>query len=231
MTSGYSAFLDPTYATAIGMDAGLLPVAPPRGTGAGGRSRVLDVLSARNDFADAAPGESGARAIARSVRTSALPRVREVRRVQSVPDRPSALMALLSGAVEPRDVAVVEEDHDATQDATRDAARPACTITPLRRAAGLIEVDAACARPAFLVFAERAYPGWSARVDGRPASLQRVYGLVLGLAVGTGQQRIALRYREPSFAPGVIASSVVALLLLLLVAGELRRPRRAAGAA
>jgi len=231
MTTGYSAFLDPSYASAIGMEADLQPIVVGGVLGVlNPRSRVLDVLAGRNVFMMArrramARGSNDRFTIighlALHVRPSALPRVREVLRVDPVADQATALWELQTGSTEPRDIALVEEPVD---DVPR-ALRRRCAIGPERRSASRLVVTVDCERPAFLVFAERAVPGWHVRIDGSAAPLHRVDGLVLGVRVGKGKHTIMLRYLPDELVVGALASLVVAILLTLVVVREARRER------
>lgn len=63
-------------------------------------------------------------------------------------------------------------------------------------------------------------PGWSARVDGRPARLLRVNIGFTGLPLTAGAHTVALRYRPPYMLSG---STISVLSLLLYGAGAVRR--------
>lgn len=241
MTTGYSAFLDVGYARAIGQDAATVPVATPRTfVPIDGRNRVLDVLSAshvllRGDDPSTArlarqrtaTGESvyGAAMpladLTLLIRHTALPRVRAVRELAHVPTRDDAIAAVQRGRIDPAAVALVEAP--AGQIAAPEGA---CRIGGTRHGSGQVEAEVQCAGPGFLVFAERHDPGWSAEVDGAPAPVLRVYGLVLGVPVPAGEHRIVLRYAPVGFGSGVLASALVGVLL---IAGAVREGRAARG--
>lgn len=76
-----------------------------------------------------------------------------------------------------------------------------------------IEVQAA--GPGTLVLSEIAYPGWEVRVDGRPADLQTVEGLLRGVALEAGVHQVVFGYRPASLLAGGILSLLAALALLL----------------
>jgi uncharacterized membrane protein YfhO len=67
-----------------------------------------------------------------------------------------------------------------------------------------------------LVVAESWDPGWHARLDGRPAAVERADGLLLGVDVAAGDSRLELSYRPAGLLVGA-ALSLLALALLLLV--------------
>jgi hypothetical protein len=64
-----------------------------------------------------------------------------------------------------------------------------------------------------LVVAEGWDAGWSARLDGAPARLLRLNHAQMGLLLGPGPHRVALRYRPVGLRPGIgLAGCGVALL-------------------
>jgi uncharacterized protein (DUF2249 family) len=65
-----------------------------------------------------------------------------------------------------------------------------------RPGAWRIRVDAP--RPALVVVAEAAFPGWRAKVDGRPADVLTADGALLGVAVPAGAHDITLTYQRPA---------------------------------
>jgi len=75
-----------------------------------------------------------------------------------------------------------------------------------------------------LVLTDLAYPGWTASLDGRPASVWTADGFFRAVAVPAGSHRVLFRYRPVSFYAGA-AVSVLALALILL--WTLQGPERA----
>ena len=87
-------------------------------------------------------------------------------------------------------------------------------------------------RPALLVLAENADPGWQVSVDGQPASWHRVNFNLRGLAVTTGDHQIQFVYRPVSIKIGAVISLITALILLLIIVTDPGRepPRPLRGA-
>ena len=83
-------------------------------------------------------------------------------------------------------------------------------------------LDVGLNRPGLLVINDTWDPGWRAYVDGRPASIERVNGLVRGVWLGTGDHRVAMRYRPPGLPLGIAISLTMAIALLL----SITRPAR-----
>jgi hypothetical protein len=113
------------------------------------------------------------------------------------------------------------------------AGAPAGTARVVHEGDDATAVDATAGRRSLLVLTDVWFPGWTATVDGRPASVQRVDYLLRGVELPPGRHRIELRYRPASFRVGWIVSLVALLVLLalaVLAARHRRRPRDAGGA-
>ena len=68
-------------------------------------------------------------------------------------------------------------------------------------------------------------PGWRAEVDGRPADLVEVFGIVMGVPVGPGRHEVTLTYRPRLFLIGaIISSAALVLTLILALSPPGRRP-------
>lgn len=107
-------------------------------------------------------------------------------------------------------------------------APPGCTAREVDRAPGRWTIDWHCGQPALLVVAESWDPGWRARTaSGRALAVERAERVLLGLRLGPGEGRVALRYRPSGLVAGGLLSAGG---LVVLLAGALRRPRSAGGA-
>jgi len=58
--------------------------------------------------------------------------------------------------------------------------------------------------PGLLVFTDTYYPGWRAYVDGVPAEILRVDGLVRGVFLSEGAHEVIFEYRPESFKYGIV---------------------------
>lgn len=85
-----------------------------------------------------------------------------------------------------------------------------------------IGLDVSVDAPALLVVNDTFLRGWRATVDGVPASIERVNGLVRGVWLSSGDHRVAMRYRAPGLPLGAAVSlaTLVALLLVGYRAGQ-----------
>ncbi len=60
----------------------------------------------------------------------------------------------------------------------------------------ILEVDLACR--GLLIVGETLYPGWQARVDGKPQPMWEAYGVFRSVVVNRGKHRVEMRYRPGS---------------------------------
>ena len=83
-----------------------------------------------------------------------------------------------------------------------------------------------------VVVADFFEPGWKAEVDGRPAEIVEVFGVVMGIVVGPGSHELTLVYRPRLFLVGALISlaSLAALIVLAVLRGpsvsSIARPER-----
>jgi len=134
----------------------------------------------------------------------------------------------LEPSFNPTDLALL---YDAGPKPTSTEFVPA-TITNLIRGQEEMSFQVESTGPAFVVTSEIYYqPGWSATIDGSPATIYRADHLLRAVEVPAGSHRVSFRSTAKGFRMGERVSRVGGLVLLvLLVAGaipELRRPRRA----
>ena len=81
--------------------------------------------------------------------------------------------------------------------------------------ANRIRLQANIKKPCLLVLTEVWYPGWKARVDGKPAPVYRVNYLQRGVWLDQGSHRVELFFQPSAWRRGAIVS----LVSWLLVAG------------
>ena len=86
-------------------------------------------------------------------------------------------------------------------------------------------IEGMCAVPVGkkLLLGIPATSGWSAKVDGEPAEIESLSGLIL-LDTGEGEHEIALSYSTPGLSAG-IAVSVASLLAFALCLAAQRKKR------
>ncbi len=100
------------------------------------------------------------------------------------------------------------------------------TATIVRYEPELIELDVRADAGGLLVISEMLHPYWHAYVDDVEARIWGTNIAVRGVEVPTGRHQLRFEYRSPAFRTGVGVSAVSLVLLLGVLAGSLRTPRR-----
>lgn len=105
------------------------------------------------------------------------------------------------------------------------AAPPASTsVRYTRPGDGRWRVETAGADPALVVVATTYFPGWQARVDGRPVPVVEADGAFVGVPVPAGDHVLTVEYHRPAAATAGRVVTGATLLGLLVLA--VRRARR-----
>ena len=94
----------------------------------------------------------------------------------------------------------------------------------------LVALRATLASPGLLVLADTWYPGWSVRVDGRPAPLLRADHAFRAVALPAGEHRVEFHYQPTWLVPGVALGLLGAggLLAAMLIGRGPKRPAEGA---
>jgi hypothetical protein len=102
-------------------------------------------------------------------------------------------------------------------------------VTVERPAPGLIRMSCEAAAPGVLVVSEAWDPGWSLRVDGRPAPVEIVDHALLGAFLEPGPHALELRYATPGAGAARAAAWAALAALGAAAALALREARRSPG--
>ena len=82
-----------------------------------------------------------------------------------------------------------------------------------------------------LVVSENFFPGWTATVDGKPATAERTNFVFIGVPLPVGAKVVELEFKSPSYERGkMITLAAIAATLLWLAAGVVAERSRAAAA-
>jgi hypothetical protein len=202
--------------------------------------RVLSLLGTRYVLAD--PGTTvegiGLRTVYRGpdativANDGALPRALVARRAHVAADEADEIRTVTEAGFDPhRDVVVRRDELPASFGAAQTGAGSVAVVR--ERNAG-VTLHARLTRPAVVLLDDTWAPGWSVRIDGRPARALQADVVLRGVAVPAGEHEIVWSYRVPGLRAGA-ALSLLALLATLTWAGLLvvrgRRARRAPDAA
>lgn len=95
----------------------------------------------------------------------------------------------------------------------------ALTATTTRPAPGAIDIALSAPAPdgAALIVSENFYPGWTATVDGKSATVSRADYVLMGVPLPTGATKVSLRFTSPPYATGKVVTQAAVLGALLLM--------------
>jgi hypothetical protein len=105
---------------------------------------------------------------------------------------------------------------------------PPVAVAAFRRNGYRLRVDAP--RPGLVYAADSLLPGWSARVNGRPAAILAANYAFRAVAVPAGRSEVELSYRPPGLTLGLTLTLASALALGGMLAWPAVRRRRGGGA-
>ena len=88
------------------------------------------------------------------------------------------------------------------------------------------ELDQPAPEGSALIVSENWYPGWSATVDGRPATVARADYTLIGVPLTAGARRVELSFADPNYARGKIITGIALVLTLGLIGGGVLVERR-----
>ena len=128
---------------------------------------------------------------------------------------------------DPRTTAWVEAEALPALSAHLPGGRPGDreTVTVHYKGPQRVELEARLERPGLVVLADVDYPGWRLSVDGNPAAILRVNGLMRGAVVGEGRHRLHYTYEPWSVRIGlVITAAGLAVATLLWLRGRRQWP-------
>jgi hypothetical protein len=109
--------------------------------------------------------------------------------------------------------------------ATATPARPAsATVDHVEN--GRIRIRASTSSGGFLVLSETFYPGWQARINGRPARVYRTNVALQGVVVPAGDTTVEFEFAPRSLRVGATLSLIGAVACLLLLALDAAGGRR-----
>lgn len=89
-----------------------------------------------------------------------------------------------------------------------------------------IELDAPAPAKSALIVSENFYPGWTALVDGKPATVERADYVVMGVPLEAGSKKIELRFADLAYPKGKVVTFLAIGLAVLLAAGGFAADRR-----
>src|SRR5205814_7843430 len=121
----------------------------------------------------------------------------------AMPDDTQARAALADPSFDPSSTALIAEAALAPQPPGVSASHPA-TITSYSPEQVVLTADG----PGQLVLTDAFYPGWTATIDGAPATIERADIMFRGLSLSRGQHQIEFHYRPRSVWVGLLTSGL-----------------------
>lgn len=154
-----------------------------------------------------------------------LPRVYVVGAAVPASGHMQALSRALSESFDPRAAVVLEPMPAGAADMSGPLGEASARI--VRETSTRVEIECETPGRAVLVLTDMFYPGWAARVDGRPARIYRANGLFRAVTVDSGHHRVVFRYRPGSLHIGAMLSllSLVGLIVAWATQGWAARRR------
>ena len=143
------------------------------------------------------------------------------------------LATLLDPRFDVRRAALFDQSADvAAAPAVRSLPEP-LTITASvgRYAPGNVQINLSAPAPAraSLIVSENYYPGWRARVDGKPARLGRADLTLIGVELPAGGRTVELSFESPSYQRGKTISLIAIAIGILVLGAGVWRDRRHVG--
>ncbi len=80
-----------------------------------------------------------------------------------------------------------------------------------------VELQVQTSRPGLAILTDVYYPGWRAEVNGQPANIYRVNGLLRGVWLPEGEHQVVFSYWPASFQIGFTLAGISSLICLVLV--------------
>ena len=144
-----------------------------------------------------------------------------VHAVWTAQDDEDKLYALLAEPeFDPGRIAVVQGSLPSVSPATGDAE----PVTVVEQTPTHVRLRAKLASPGLLVLSQANFPGWEVMVNGQPAALLEVDGLLPAVLLAAGDADVTFRYRPMAFWVGLGVSATT--LLFGLAVAALARPQR-----
>jgi hypothetical protein len=139
----------------------------------------------RADQVELAGSESGQKIYSNP---EAFPRARLVYDSITAPGETQVIAKVTDPSVDLKRTAIIEKEYLSLGGCSGGSVQ----ITKYNPTVAVLRVQAACR--GMVILADSWFPGWMARVDGKPARLYKVYDLVRGVVVEAGQHEVEFVY-------------------------------------
>jgi len=163
-------------------------------------------------------------------RTDPLPRVWLVPKAEVIHDEAVVLQRLSANDFDPHTSVVLEQTPvEALGDATAGSIGSASIVD---YANNHLSLQVSATQAGWLVLSESYYPGWTAKLDGKPVEVYRADAVLRAVAVPAGEHRLEMTFLPISFVVGASLSglALISLLAVLIGAWQMERQRNRMGA-
>jgi hypothetical protein len=166
----------------------------------------LGMTPQRADLREVFQGRSGVKVFENS---KAFPPVWAVHRAASVADAKQARTMLADPAFDARhEVFLIGEQALKLAPCADD------DVWMVRHEPNFVAIHAAMSCRGMVVLTDSWFPGWQAKVDGRPAAIEKAYGAFRGVVVEAGEHTVEMRYRPWSVFVGAGLTAMAGLIAL-----------------
>jgi len=87
-------------------------------------------------------------------------------------------------------------------------------VSDIIRTSNGYEISVSSKSPSFLIISENAYPGWEAKLDGKPVEIKKAYGIFKAVYIPQGQHKVKFHFKSKSILIGLIFS-IISLLIII----------------
>ena len=156
---------------------------------------------------------------------NAFPHAFVIYNIINVDDFQSAMDQMQTPFFDPRKAAVVENFPAELSTLINKHGQPIPFTTGEAKFvnSGQVDVTVEAEAPGLLVVSDQYYPGWAAYVDGEPAPIYAVNGILRGVYLEEGRHVIQFKYRPRSFMVGAIISILLFLFVIIMLVVSRRR--------
>ncbi len=144
---------------------------------------------------------------------------------------PSVAATILNPEFDPRTAALFAPDADvASLDTLTALPKPLgikAAVTQYSPGRITLELSEQAPAGSSLVVSENYFPGWTARVDGAPASIGRVDYTLIGVQLPEGARRIELGFEDPAYERGKLVTQIALVLTAVLIGWGIFTERKA----
>ena len=156
-------------------------------------------------------------------RPTALPRAFTVPALRALPTDADVVKALADPTLQPRAAALVLASDVPAGARAAPADTPSRTVRFITNLPTVVELDVGAGNAPWLVLADTFLPGWTATIEGEPATILRANHAQRALAIPDRACKVRFAYATPGLTAGFALAGIATLVLLASLARHRRR--------